>query len=60
MAGDGSHRLRDSNRWMRMSIHKGKEAASALLLGALFLRKGGVSTSEAFAWCLMSKSQDKC
>lgn len=42
-----------------MSVHKEKEAAGPLVLGALFLIQGGIATSGAFAVCLRSKSQDK-
>ena len=42
-----------------MSVHKEKEAASTLVLGALFLIQGGIATSRAFAVCLRSESQDK-
>ncbi len=42
-----------------MSVHKEKEAAGPLVLGALFLIQGGIATGGAFAVCLRSKSQDK-
>jgi hypothetical protein len=42
-----------------MSVYKEKEAASPLVLGALFLIQGGIATSGAYAVCLRSKSQDK-
>lgn len=42
-----------------MSVHKEKEAAGPLVLGALFLIQVGIATGGTFAVCLRSKSQDK-
>ena len=44
---------------MRMSLHKEREAAGPLVLGALFLGQGGIATSGACAVCLRSKSHNK-
>jgi hypothetical protein len=40
---------------MHMSVHKEREAAGPLVLGALFLIQGGIADSGAFAVCLRSK-----
>ena len=37
-----------------MSVRKEKDAASRLVLGALFLIQGGIAASGAFAVCLRS------
>jgi hypothetical protein len=42
-----------------MSVHKEKEAASPLVLGAMFLIQDGLATCGAYTVCLRGKSQDK-